>query len=171
MARKNPEVDYNYSLDLLRDIYACSPPHARLNVIDQRIGFKDSLPNNLVTSLSAVEALARSLLVHLDSPSKDHLLATYKKYRLTSPEKLVAQVMFRHGVDRSELSSFFGEDTWELFGYAVGFRNLITHECTYVGQDKAPSMIQACEEVLEKLKLIGGLDSLDTESLDPENEC
>jgi len=48
-----------------------------------------------------------------------------------------------------------GEDTWRLFGYAVDYRNMLAHECTYLGQDKFPSLIKACEEVLSALVKLG----------------
>jgi hypothetical protein len=46
-----------------------------------------------------------------------------------------------------------------LFGYAVDYRNLLAHECTYLGLDKFPSLIEACEAVLEKLARLGGLNA------------
>ncbi len=51
--------------------------------------------------------------------------------------------------------------TGELLEYAVAYRNLIAHECTYVGDDKSPSMIQACKEILMQLASIAGVDDFD----------
>ena len=54
-------------------------------------------------------------------------------------------------------AEYFPEDTWALYGYAVKFRNLVMHECTYLGDDKTKSLIQAAREVLEALREIAGL--------------
>lgn len=40
---------------------------------------------------------------------------------------------------------------------AVDYRNLLAHECTYLGLDKFPSLIDGCEEILEKLVELAGL--------------
>jgi hypothetical protein len=55
----------------------------------------------------------------------------------------------------SDPGSFFEDDNWKLFVYAVEYRNLLARDCTYLGQDKFPSLIAACEAVLEKLVQLG----------------
>ena len=65
------------------------------------------------------------------------------------------EVLNRHG--HLDPQTYFKEDTWSLFLSAVGFRNLIVHECTYLGQDKYPSLIQASEDILTSLIILGGL--------------
>jgi hypothetical protein len=155
MARKNPDVDYEYSLDVLRDLYVASSPKQRLTVIEQRLGYKDSCPNNLVNAVSAVEGFSRMLVTKLLEQKGDDLASTYKKYRFKNPIELIEKVMEIESI--SDLDAYFGEDTWELLKFAVNYRNLIVHECTYVGQDKAPSMIQACHDALVKLTPIAGI--------------
>jgi hypothetical protein len=54
------------------------------------------------------------------------------------------------------MATFFGEDTWKCFVYAVDYRNLLVHECTYLGLDVFPSLIEACEAVLNKLEKLAG---------------
>jgi hypothetical protein len=61
MTRLNPQVDYAAELQSLRDTYVCGPPQARLTTIRQRLDRDDSGAARLVTAVSAVEALARSL--------------------------------------------------------------------------------------------------------------
>jgi hypothetical protein len=155
MAIKNPEIDYAYRLDLVRDIYVASPPMQRLRIIEQRLSIKDSLPNDLVNAVSAVEGFSRVLLIRLLHQQGCDLAESYKKYRYKNPQELIGKVLELEGV--TDAPTYFGEDTWELLKYAVDYRNLVIHECTYVGQDKAPSMIQACHVVLVKLTAIAGI--------------
>lgn len=54
---------------------------------------------------------------------------------------------------------YFIGDTWQLFGHAVEFRNLVVHESTYLGQDKYPSLVEASEKVLSALIKLGGLNN------------
>jgi hypothetical protein len=51
----------------------------------------------------------------------------------------------------------YGDETWQLFGLAHMYRNLVVHECTYLGQDKYPALIAASLRVLEGLVEAGGL--------------
>jgi hypothetical protein len=82
-------------------------------------------------------------------------LRAYETYQRASPVTLVEQVLRLHKVP--DPSTHFAEDTWLLFKYSVEFRHFIVHECTYLGQDKSPSLHQATEEVLRELKKLGGL--------------
>ncbi len=75
MARKNPDVDYNAELRTIRKTYVASAAKQRLRVIGQRLGCKDSGPNNLVTAVSAVEALSRSMVLHHITKGADDLQA------------------------------------------------------------------------------------------------
>lgn len=77
------------------------------------------------------------------------------KYRDRSPKTLVYEYLKDRGI--SDADAFFEEDNWRLFSYAVEYRNLLTHECTYLGLDKFPSLIEACEAVVDKLARLGGL--------------
>jgi hypothetical protein len=102
-----------------------------------------------VTAVSAVEALARCLLQHVDARTKAEIRAAYPRYKKWTAPSLVREYLLRHGI--ADPSTFLEEDNWKLLGYAVEFRNVLVHECTYLGLDKFPSLINACEGVLEKL--------------------
>ena len=139
----------------LRKIYVQSSPRQRLNVAVQRIGNTDHDPNLLVTRVSAVEAVARSLLVHHLASSETGALGFYDIFRNTGPVALVeAYVLAKTG---TSASSHVGLEQWELFGQAVNYRNLLVHECTYLGQDKTPALIGACKDVLGCLCQLAGL--------------
>jgi hypothetical protein len=79
----------------------------------------------------------------------------YRKYKHRDPVPLVEEVLRVH--QHSDPSAYFAGDTWTLFKHAVEFRNLVVHECTYLGQDKYPSLIEAAEEVLAALVKLGRL--------------
>ena len=57
--------------------------------------------------------------------------------------------------------TYFGIGTWETFLYAIEYRNVLTHECTYLGQDRSPALIEACQVVLHKLAAAAGLKPAD----------
>lgn len=149
MARLAHDIDYIALLHKLRDSYIRAYPRQRLHVIRQRLEDRHFGPNRLVTTVSAVEAYARSLALHRRAKTRADLTNLYPKYRDTPPKALVAEYLKGRGID--DPTSFFGEDNWKLFGYAVEYRNLLTHECTYLGLDVFPSLIDACEAVLDKL--------------------
>lgn len=156
MVRAKPSVNYKAGRVELRAIYVKSLPRQRLNVIRQRLSHLEIDATKLVTAISAVEALARSLVIHSTTRSDPEIDRIYSKVRNRTPEDLVQDVLriFQKGV----ASTYFQEDTWMLFNEAVSFRNQVVHECTYIGQDKYPSLIAAALEVLEALEMMGKLD-------------
>jgi hypothetical protein len=155
MARAAHGIDYVAELLSIRDAYVTATPRQRFSIIRQRLEDHHFGPNRLVTSVSAIEALARSLALNHRAGTKSRIKKLYPRYRDRAPKTLVAEYLKSRGVD--DANSFFGEDNWKLFGYAVEYRNLLVHECTYLGFDKFPSLIEACEAVLGKLAQLGGL--------------
>ena len=87
--------------------------------------------------------------MHAKGRTKAQLKQLYGKYRHRETKSLVAEYLASRGHDSP--SDFFGPDTWRKFGYAVSYRNMLVHECTYLGQDKYPHLSQACQVVLDKL--------------------
>jgi hypothetical protein len=153
VTRAVPGIDYVAELATIRANYVTATPRQRLAVIRQRLDDTHFGPNRLVTAVSAVEALARSLSMHAKAKSKAELSMLYPKYRDRSPKALVREYLELNGV--GDPKAFFAEDTWLLFGYAVEYRNLLAHECTYLGLAKFPSLIDACSEVLARLAKLG----------------
>jgi hypothetical protein len=147
------DIDYVAELLSVRSTYVGMSARQRLAIIRLRLADHHFGANRLVTSVSAVEALARSLAMGLKAKSKAELGAIYSKYKDRAPKTLVAEYFAARGV--TNLSGHLGQDTWRLFGYAVDYRNMLAHECTYLGQDKFPSLIEACEEVLSALVKLG----------------
>jgi len=155
MARAAHGIDYVAELAKIRQAYASAMPSQRLAVIRLRLEDHHFGPNRLVTSVSAVEGLARSLALRAKAKTKANMLKLYPRYRDRPPKSLIEEYLRSKGI--TDLDGFFGDDTWKLFGYAVNYRNLIAHECSYLGLDKFPSLIEACEHVLEKLVQTAGL--------------
>lgn len=156
MATKNPNVDYAAKLEEIRDIYLHSTPKQRYRIIWDRID-DDAFngPNRLVTMVSAVEAYLRCLLVHNSSRNEDERRAKYQKVRFAKVGDMLTEVLAHYGI--TDESTHFQDHTLELLGYAVEYRNMLVHECTYLGGDKFPSMIQACQEVLCELARLSGV--------------
>lgn len=157
MAVKNPDVDYQAELATIRSTYVGLTPKQRLGIMAQRMLYKDSGPNNLVNAVSAVEALARALLCRIEEARLGGIHAAYKKYRSATTLSMIERVLAENGHD--DPRSYLGEDTWELLGYAVAFRHMVTHECTYIGQDKSPSLLEACGEAVTELARFAELDA------------
>lgn len=156
MVLANASVDYVAERLKLRSIYVNSHPKQRLVVIRQRLAQPEIGATKLVTAVSAVEALARSLVVHSSTKSPADIDRIYSKVRNRAPEALVQDVF--NTFQKGAAADHFHEDTWPLFCEAVNFRNQVVHECTYLGQDKYPSLVAATLEVLEELVSIGALN-------------
>lgn len=140
----------------LREIYAMSALTSRLNVIRQRLAHaqKEIGPHHLVTCVSSVEAFARSRIIHWDKPGEAVVRSAYKKWKRSDPEALLKEVARLHG--RGTAKEAF--DQWEQFKVAVAARNLIVHECTFLGGDKYPMLIDACMSVLSQMVAWAGID-------------
>jgi hypothetical protein len=151
----NPTIDYVEELLRLRKTYVSSTPQSRLNIIRRRLSNDEIGPVRLVNLVSAVEALSRSLLVHLPGDPVMEAEKRYLRYKSKEGPYLVTEYLKRRG--HAEPNLYFQADTWQLFKHAVNYRNLIAHECTYLGQDKYVSLIQASEEVLNRVAALGGL--------------
>jgi len=152
-----PEIESH--LAELRSLYVEATPRQRLSVAKQRILNPEQDPNRIIVYVSAVEGFARSLCMHLRAKSKSDLSAIYPEYRMRGAEELVLEYLKKKGFDAPETQ--FGEGAWELFRYAVQYRNLLAHECTYLGLDKSPALVDACRTVLRKLAAHEGLNADD----------
>ena len=142
----------------LQRAYATATPAARLRVIKQRLAGAHGEPGStrMVTMVSAVEALARSLVVHSAGRPASTAEMRHRQFRTSGPVELVEEVLRLRAAPRGE--AHFGRDTWELFEVAARYRDLIVHECTHVGPDRHPYLIAACDTVLRNLIELAGLE-------------
>jgi hypothetical protein len=143
----------------LRRAYVEALPKQRLSVAVQRIKNPHHDPNLLIAYVSAIEGFARSLCIHQRGRTKEELSAAYKEYERRGPQSLVGEYWAAKALPSPR--ERFGADTWELFTYAVEYRNLLAHECTYLGQDRSPGLIDACRKVLQTLANDAGLSADD----------
>jgi hypothetical protein len=149
-------TDYRTHLSGLRKAYIEATPKQRLRVASQRISNPDHGPNLLVAYVSALEGFARCIAMHQEAHSKGDLSAIYPEYKHIGAEGLVERYLQKK--IKKDAQSYFGQDVWEKIGFAIAYRNLLAHECTYLGQDTYPDLIQACEHVLQNLAELEGLD-------------
>ena len=147
------DLEYVTELLTIRDSYLAATPRQRLSIIRQRIANPGAGPNRLVTAVSAVEALARTLCLHQKARSRNELRKLYGRYKDRDPKTLVQEYLKSKSVSAPE--DHFGAETWRLFKHAVDYRNLLVHECSFLGQDKYPQLILACEAVLDNLAKLG----------------
>lgn len=143
----------------LRQIYVELTPRQRLNIAKQRIKNPDHDPNRLIAYVSAAEAVARSLCLHERRGTKEERSARYAEYKRRGPQGFIGEYLKAKGLPAPR--DHFGAETWQLFGYAVDYRNLLAHECTYLGLDRSPRLIEACRKVLQTLALDAGLNAND----------
>jgi len=149
-------MDYEAHLMTLRRSYIEATPRQRLNVALQRINNPGNGPNLLVAYVSAIEGFARSLAMHQEGRTKQEVSSLYPKFRNIGAKKLITQYLQKK--INSDPENFFGKETWTKVGFAIDYRNLLAHECTYLGQDKYPDLLAACREVLKKLAEVEGLN-------------
>ena len=133
----------------MRDVYMAARPQFRLNVIQQRLADDNSEPGRLITLVSGVEALARSLEINRQAKDRSDIKRLYSRYKDRSAVTLVQDFLRSKGV--IEPAAAFSPGVWATFRHAVNYRNLMVHECTYLGQDKYPSLIDATQSVLDEL--------------------
>jgi len=136
-------------LDELRDKYITATPRQRLGRVRERLEDPGANPNRLVTLVGGIEALARSLAMHVEHQGKEELRTCYPKYKNRKTQTLVEQYCKFRGVDVPK--EYFGEDNWELFLLAIGYRNLLAHESTYLSNQRFGILETACNEVLRRL--------------------
>lgn len=151
--------DMAQQIEKLRQSYVRAYPKQRLHVAIQRINNPDHGPNRLIAYVSAAEGFARSLCMHRQARGRDALSALYPKYIRRGPESLIGEFLAAKNLGKP--GEHFGSETWELFEYAVQYRNLLAHECTYLGMNLSPKLIDACKTVLRKLATDAGLDADD----------
>lgn len=135
-------------LEDLREKYIQATPRQRLSVIRQRIENPYANPNVLVTTFSGVEALSRSLAMHDRGSTKEALTGSYAKFRDRPASSLIQEYLKSKGKTPAEV---FGKEPWATFKLAEGYRNLLVHECTYIGNIKFDPLVAACNSVLDTL--------------------
>jgi hypothetical protein len=151
------ELNLTQELAHLQTMHAVSTPAARFRLIKQRLARAgtDAGPGRLVTTLAAVEALARSLVVHSSGRPASTAAMRYTQFRHAGAVEMVEEVLRLRGAP--DAVAHFAGDTWQLFELATQYRNLLVHECTSLGDASYPPMIAAAEAVFHHMVELAGL--------------
>lgn len=142
-------MDLDAELEKLRTTYVSSSIRQRVRIMDQRLNDPSALPNLLVTRVAAIEAFARTLLMHAFAQSKSDLPAAYEKYRYRKVHTMIKEYLELKQLGTPQ--NVFGDSAWATFKTAVKYRNLLVHECSFLGQVKYGFLEEACFDVYERL--------------------
>jgi hypothetical protein len=148
-------LDYRKHIDDLRALYVKATPSQRYRAACDRIEHPDCGPNKLIQLVSAVEGLARTIAINIAASSGEGIENAYKRLRFEKPEVLISEYIAKPLGKTPE--DLIGKDNWELFGFAVEYRNLLIHECTFLGQDTSNPMIYSLSKIFETLKQIANV--------------
>lgn len=142
----------------LQRAHAVAAPAARLRAIRQRLAFTHGEVGSarLVTIVSAVEALARSLVVHASGRPASTAEMRHRQYRNAGPVELVEEVLRLQGAPSG--AQHFEREDWELFEVATVYRDLVVHECSSIDPIRLPYLLAASEAVLGGLVELAGLE-------------
>ncbi|AEG91734.1 Hypothetical protein Rta_06560 [Ramlibacter tataouinensis TTB310] len=137
--------------------YTASTPAARLRIIRRQLAWAASEPGTLrlITTVSAVEALARSLVVHASGRPSNTAQMRYRQFRHSGPVELVEEVLRLRGA--APAARHFPGETWPLFELASDCRDAVVHECAQLAPDRTAAAVQAAQAVFEGLIELAGL--------------
>ena len=152
-------ADLHDHVDELQRACALATPAARLRMIRQRLASAQGETGSmrLVTVVSAVEALARSLVVHSSGRPASTAEMRHRQFRVSGPAELVEEVLRLRDAGRP--ASHFGAENWSAFEVAVRHRDLVVHECATVDRDLNQYLFAAAESVLDGLVELAALDT------------
>jgi hypothetical protein len=144
-------------LEQLRGTSVGLKPSARLAMIRQRLAKAEgeSAATRLVAVVAAVEALARSLVVHAPHRPPATAPIRYQQMRTTGALQLVEEMLKVYG--SGPAVDVFGPQGWDRFEIATLYRDMLVHECTAPPPDNYPMLVEAAERVLDTLVKVGGL--------------
>lgn len=137
----------------LRENYINFTPEQRISVISQRLENTDSRPNFLVTLVSAVEALARSILLDLATSDGKQKNDTYKRIKRKRARYLIESICAHESVN-SDTTGVFGKEHFENLKCAEKYRDLLVHEATYLAQGISTELIDSTQKIYSTLELI-----------------
>jgi hypothetical protein len=145
-------VEYDKHLKELRESYRRLLPRQRVKIAKERITNPDAGANEIIIKVSAIEGILRSLLIWKLNESERPSASLYGKYRNANVDSLYEDLCIALNVER-----LVTDECFEVVKYAVSYRNLLAHECTYLGQDTYPSLIKSCDDMLFELAKLAKL--------------
>ena len=148
-------------LQTLRRSYTRQTLHQRLKVIEDRLKSSRCGPNLLVANVSALEALARYVLVnHRFQAEEADLRKLYQEEKDTNAHDLLKKLV-RGRVVEIEPSQL------DEINVANKYRNFLIHECSFVRQDYSRRLIKAVKATIKSLKKFASTGSALPEATDP----
>lgn len=136
----------------LRHLYKEATFKQRYHVACQRIETPDCWPNQLCNHVSALEGVARALAMDYLIKTGSGLDEAYAQVAYKPVTQIIEQVICRKA---KKTPQELLRDRWEDLQYAEKYRNLLIHESTFLRQDYAARLVDACKEVMKILSEMG----------------
>jgi len=150
MAKFGPDnAHFKKHLPNLRHVYTRLTPFQRMAIANQRMDRLDSPANELIAVVSAVEGLARSLVVGERVDRGEQFEIAYEAVRNRDPVQLVKEIAALAHVTPAKLVA--SADGWRLFRWACAYRNLLIHEATMLNENDAFWLIQSTRQVFRMI--------------------
>jgi len=128
----------------LRAAYMEAPPRLRLRVALDRVRNPSCGPNRLIQTVSAVEGLARALVIDELVAQGTTVQRAYDDVQFTNASELVEKCL---GDPKHHLAA----EQWDDFRTAIKYRNILVHECTFLRQGYSERFIAAASDVFDVL--------------------
>ena len=132
----------------LRQFYVDASMSQRIEIARQRTTYPDCGPNILCNTIGALEALARAVLLEIKIRKGQPQMEAYRDIKKQNTTQLLSEICNEKSVSSTD---FFGPD-WELIEYAQRYRNLLTHEATFLREGYSSRLIGACQRVFRKIE-------------------
>jgi len=152
MTKAEAEAYYGEHLERVRRTYVNSRPWQRAGIARQRMAVPTCTPNLLITSVSATEGLARSVLLRLMTPEGKSPEVVYEKIRWWNPLRIIRKIASLTSTSPGEL---LGQADWIQLEWAIKYRHLLVHEGTFLNQVDGHRLIAATQRVFSKLEDVG----------------
>ena len=144
--------DYQTHIDGLRAVYAAARPWQRAEIARQRMADPMLDTNQLITCVSAVEALARSLAVEARVKGGEKPEDAYTALRFKNAEELLEQVVAP--AHETTMGALVEHDNWTEFKWAVQYRNLLIHEGASLREGYTNRLLSATRSVFSAIDKI-----------------
>jgi len=142
--------DYGKHLKELRTAYEQSTPRQRAKVALDRMESPGAGPNRLITSVSAVEGLARALAVNFQISAGTAPVRAYRNLRDMNVVTLLAGAVAP--ARGTTMPALVGADRWDEFRWAVKYRNLLIHEGAFLNQGYCTRLLKATRALFTALE-------------------
>lgn len=144
--------DCERHIEQLRNSYINANRSQRRWVAETRMQ-NPCLPSNiLIIKVSAVEALARAIVIEQKQGKGETVQSAYEKVKHKNGIYLIQKCICPEIKKKPE--DLFSKDFWEEFKCAVKYRNLLIHECTSLRAGISTKLIKTCQEVWNVLERI-----------------